>query len=377
MQKYHPMLVPTYTAASTSRSSHSGVATRSTLVSLRAEGKGEATEAPRKSTVQPMWSNDGVQKPSQNQASPSALSQSSDESLEGNVSSQSLPRAWGDGQKTTPQSLHTFTLRPATWSPVGHTRAKAKDTRTYSGDPILDLHVSALPTASPTNAQLARMREQDAHTSATSSSKNTSMVQPQIPGPLSTQMHTTNVASPLARDAYSSCSDKLPRRVATPQSHRPTIEELQRTLDEIAPIADSDERAREQVRELRQLLSNLNKRTAYLKTRARRLQQLRLALELYIFSPGARQDPSTAANTEGERGHGDCTDEEAELEEVKELTSSELACANLPSSSDDGATIRYNDSPTRKRKTQCHADDGSPEQSPSKRARTARWMSSV
>ena len=138
----------------------------------------------------------------------------------------------------------------------------------------------------PTERRLTRMSEQDAQpTSVTepprstqshpsqlkSHSQDLSIVPPQRPIPPSKR--TSN------RAATSGSNEPRTRTPTQPSQHRPTVEEIERSLEVIAPLADADEGMREQVRELRVLLDRVRRRTAALIDRGRRLHQLRLALE--------------------------------------------------------------------------------------------------
>ncbi|KAH9889493.1 hypothetical protein C8Q73DRAFT_707884 [Cubamyces lactineus] len=110
--------------------------------------------------------------------------------------------------------------------------------------------------------------------------------------------------------------------------YRPTVRELQEALDFVAPIANEEMETKEQVRELQLLVSSIARRTAKLREKALRLQQLRLAFERHLpeLEELRPQRAATAASRPEES-----KDEEEELIEVEEMTSREVDFTDLPS----------------------------------------------
>ena len=112
----------------------------------------------------------------------------------------------------------------------------------------------------------------------------------------------------------------------------------------IAPLAQGEGEAHEQLRELQLLLSSIGRRTAMLVERGQRLQRFRLALErhrpeLERSRPleGGAQAPRVEEN-----GRSEEMDEEEELLEVEEMTSREVDLSDLPSTPDgDGDMAGY------------------------------------
>ncbi|KAI0332960.1 hypothetical protein GY45DRAFT_1368735 [Cubamyces sp. BRFM 1775] len=188
-------------------------------------------------------------------------------------------------------------------------------------------------------------------------------------------------------DSLGSASTNMPRR-----NHHQTVEEIERFLDHIAPLADADEEAKEQVRELRVLLDRIKRRTAALLERGRRLHQLRLALEREVYTdfkgnaqrpnearmPADRLNAHDSASTSSQGGAGrneahSETDEEGDMQEVEEMTSREVDRSDLPPPSARSADDSVQDLPKDKSKRPC--GDADLDSSPCKRARGSQWAS--
>ncbi|KAI0653961.1 hypothetical protein C8Q70DRAFT_547329 [Cubamyces menziesii] len=294
VQKYHPMLVPTHTVANTGVSSGSQTMPTSTPASLRNEARGKAIARSIPDLLQRTESSEDAQKPSQNQASPSAASQTQDDSLEDDVSSQSTPWQWGKGMTKTP--MPSFTLRPATWSPAH----RANDAHTHTNHSALNQRT----LTPPTHAQLAQMQERDANTSI-----------------------ANNVPS-AGRPRRSPASAPGSDRSRQTYHHPTTLKELQQALDVVAPLANAEQDTREQVREIRTLLASIGQRAAVLKEKGRWLQQMQVGFrrhmpELETLCPS--QAGSIMLHAEEDR------DEEEELLEVEEMTSTEVDFSDLVS----------------------------------------------
>ncbi|KAH9889506.1 hypothetical protein C8Q73DRAFT_707931 [Cubamyces lactineus] len=161
----------------------------------------------------------------------------------------------------------------------------------------------------------------------------------------------------------SGSSELRPRTATQPSQHRLTVEEIERSLEVIAPFADADEGVREQVRELRVLLTRIRRRKTALLERGRRLHQLRLALERKIsmdFKSRIKRPEDTSTHPDGPlphdpastsskgsadgRGAHSETDEEGDILEVEEMTSREVDRSDLPSPSARSADHSTGDS---------------------------------
>ncbi|KAH9889487.1 hypothetical protein C8Q73DRAFT_161039 [Cubamyces lactineus] len=227
------------------------------------------------------------------------------------MSLQSSSWQWGNGQKGTP--LPSFTLRPATWSPI----RKANDTHTLSDDPASSQsqHVP-IPL---THAQPARMCEQNAHPPASEDISPTDGPRPHLP--------TT----------FSGHNSKCSGNEAVAPMRLPTVGELQQALDIVAPLADAEEQTREQVHEIRTLLISIGQRTAMLKKKGRRLQQLRLALERHLPElEGAHPSQAGRQASGVEENAGAGVDDEEELLEV-EMALRGANFSDIPSAPKEGA----------------------------------------
>ncbi|KAI0653967.1 hypothetical protein C8Q70DRAFT_1058837 [Cubamyces menziesii] len=170
---------------------------------------------------------------------------------------------------------------------------------------------------------------------------------------------------PASTSTIAAHSSNRPGR-GTDSPIRPTLQELQGALDTIAPLAQGEGEAHEQLRELQLLLSSIGRRTAMLVERGQRLRRFRLALERHrpeLERLRPLEGGAQAAHME-ENGRSEEMDEEEELLEVEEMTSREVDLSDLPSTPDgDG------DMAGRGQKRKRGADDASPNDSPRKRTR--------
>ncbi|KAI0669712.1 hypothetical protein C8Q78DRAFT_1041675 [Trametes maxima] len=107
------------------------------------------------------------------------------------------------------------------------------------------------------------------------------------------------------------------------------MSEVRRVLQEITPLADRDETAKGQIRELGILIDHVEEGTAKLKMRMREMQRLRLALERFFsqFKDNPRRYNGTWSPQEEEKQGS--TDEEEDMAEVEDLTSREILSADL------------------------------------------------
>ncbi|KAI0645262.1 hypothetical protein C8Q79DRAFT_761457 [Trametes meyenii] len=122
--------------------------------------------------------------------------------------------------------------------------------------------------------------------------------------------------------------DEVTRSPLPPWVFPRPMSEVRRALQEITPLADRDERAKAEVRELGMLIDYVEERTASLKMRAREMQKLRLALECYFsqFKDDPRLLNGAWAPFEEQTGSAD----EEDMVEVEELTSREISPSDLP-----------------------------------------------
>ncbi|KAI0653975.1 hypothetical protein C8Q70DRAFT_1031331, partial [Cubamyces menziesii] len=305
-------------------------------------------------------------------------------------------------QNMMQEQFTPFSLGPVvSWSPVRYNGATSECLRNkrlpgwYLNAPVAPSTTCSPSTphqpghVAPTERRLTRMSEQDAQpTSVTepprstqshpsqlkSHSQDLGIVPPQRP--ISPSKRTSN------RAATSGSNEPRARTPTQPSQHRSTVEEIERSLEIIAPLADADEGMREQVRELQVLLDRIRRRTAALIDRGRRLHQLRLALEREVFTDLRRHNTPTKTDTRShelkthirasisrkggvdERETHSETDEEGDMQEVEEMTSREVDLSDLPSPLERG--IEDNDGGRSKRHS-----------SPPKHARAAQWAASA
>ncbi|KAH9889486.1 hypothetical protein C8Q73DRAFT_160931 [Cubamyces lactineus] len=352
VRKYHPMLVPVSTAASTRMSSRSQVTTRSVSALLKTHVKDKEPEIPVQGVLRRVTSYEDTQEPNQSHKSPNATPHSLDDShLSDAPSSPSSP--WSNGNKRSP--LPNFTLRPATWSPVLRNRTQGERSN-GTGCPAVyinkhrpSVHDTYTPSnhSAPSqcistplaNEQRARVHEQDVH---------------------AITIEDVASAGGPHRPRVSAKKSDIPRR-DTSGTVTQTLKELQQALNLVTPLANEETETREQVREIQLLVSSIGRRTAALREKARRLHQLRLALERHL--PELRPPQAGPAAPRTEEGPGSEGEEEESIE-VEEMTSRKVDSSDLPSTPGSGDET---EGPGLKRKRL--TEDASPDGSPRKRAR--------